>query len=308
MPWLNSWETFVKVVESGSMAAAARRLDCTRAQVSKQIGELERRLGVRLFERSTRKIDLTPSGEVFYQHALRTLETIDAAEVAVRNLGEVPRGMLRISATVAFGRMYVAPLIPRVLARYPELECELILGDQAVDLVDDRIDLALRMTRDPPQDAVARQLIAVQRVICGSPAYLEAHGEPRTPLELMDHQCFSYLLTDDGVWRLADRDGGETDVRVRSRFQFNDIACLHDAVRGGHGLAILPTYLCGADLANGTLTRVLGDFDPVVSFGRHLYACYTPSRVRAPKVAVFLAELEQMLNPAPPWAGSPRSV
>ncbi len=302
MPWLNSWETFVKVVESGSMAAAARRLDCTRAQVSKQVGELERRLGVRLFERSTRKIDLTPSGEVFYQHALRTLETIDAAEVAVRNLGEVPRGMLRISATVAFGRMYVAPLIPRVLARYPELECELILGDQAVDLVDDRIDLALRMTRDPPQDAVARQLIAVQRVICGSPAYLEAHGEPRTPLELMDHQCFSYLLTDDGVWRLADRDGGEIDVRVRSRFQFNDIACLYDAVRGGHGLAILPMYMCGADLANGTLTRVLGDFDPVVSFGRHLYACYTPSRVRAPKVAVFLAELERMLSPAPPWA------
>jgi len=302
MSWLSTWETFVKVVESGSMAAAARRLDCTRAQVSKQVGELERRLGVRLFERSTRKIDLTPSGDVFYRHALRTLETIDAAEVAVRNLGDVPRGMLRISATVAFGRMYVAPLIPRVLARYPELECELILGDQAVDLVDDRIDLALRMTRDPPQDAVARQLIAVQRVVCGSPAYLKAHGEPRTPLELMDHDCFSYLLTDDGVWRLADRDGREADIRVRSRFQFNDIACLHDAVRAGHGLAILPTYICGADLASGALRRVLGDFEPVVSFGRHLYACYTPSRVRAPKVAVFLAELERMLNPAPPWA------
>jgi len=301
MSWLNSWETFVKVVESGSMAAAARRLDCTRAQVSKQVGELERRLGVRLFERSTRKIDLTPSGEVFYRHALRTLETIDAAEVAVRNLGEVPRGMLRISATVAFGRLYVAPLIPKVIAEYPELECELLLDDRTVDLVDDRIDLAIRMTRDPPQDAVARPLIPMQRVICAAPAYLKAHGEPRTPLELASHQCFSYLLTDDGVWRLADRDGRETDVRVRSRFQFNDIACLHDAVRAGHGLAILPLYLCGADLKSGALRRVLGEWEPVVSFGRHIYACYTPSRVRAPKVAVFLAALEKMLNPAP-WA------
>jgi DNA-binding transcriptional LysR family regulator len=302
MSWLSSWLAFVKVVETGSMAGASRRLDCTRAQVSKQIGELERRFGVRLFERSTRRINLTPSGEVFYQHALRTLESIDATEVAVRNLGDEPRGMLRISATVAFGRMYVAPLIPGIVARYPDLECELILADQTVDLVDDRIDLAIRMTRDPPQDAVVRRLIEVKRVICASPAYIETHGEPRTPMELADHQCFSYLLTDDKVWRLADRQGKETDIPVRSRFQFNDIACMHDAVRNGHGLAILPLYICGADLASGALKLVLDDFEPVVSFGRHIYACYTPSRVRAPKVAVFLAELERMLSPAPPWA------
>lgn len=302
MPWLSSWETFVKVVESGSMASAARRLDCTRAQVSKQVAELERRFGVRLFERSTRKVSLTPSGEVFYQHALRTLEAIDATEVAVRNLGDEPRGLLRISATVAFGRMYVAPLIPGIVARYPDLECELILDDRTVDLVDDRIDLAIRMTRDPPQDAVVRRLISVQRVICAAPAYLATHGEPQTPAELEGHQCFSYLLTDGNVWRLADRQGKETDVAVRSRFRFNEIACLHDAVRNGHGLAILPLYICGADLASGALKPVLADFEPVVSFGRHIYACYTPSRVRAPKVAVFLAELERMLSPAPPWA------
>lgn len=302
MSWLNSWEIFVKVVEVGSMAAAARRLDCTRAQVSKQIGELERRFGVRLFERSTRRISLTPSGEVFHQHALRTLEAIDATEVAVRNLGDEPRGMLRISATIAFGRMYVAPLIPVIIARYPDLECELVLADQTVDLVDDRIDLALRMTRDPPQDAVVRRLIEVKRVICASPAYIEAHGEPRTPRELEGHQCFSYLLTDDKVWRLSDRQGKETDIRVHSRFQFNDIVSLHDAVRNGHGLAILPLYICGSDLASGALKLVLNDFEPVVSFGRYIYACYTPSRVRAPKVAVFLAEIERMLGPAPPWA------
>jgi DNA-binding transcriptional LysR family regulator len=139
-------------------------------------------------------------------------------------------------------------------------------------------------------------------VICASPAYIEAHGEPRTPRELESHQCFSYLLTDDNVWRLADRQGKETDIRVHNRFQFNDIVCLHDAVRNGHGLAILPLYVCGADLASGALKLVLDDFEPAVSFGRYIYACYTPSRARAPKVAVFLAELERMLSPVPPWA------
>ncbi len=121
-------------------------------------------------------------------------------------------------------------------------------------------------------------------------------------MELADHQCFSYLLTDDKVWRLADRQGKEIDIPVRGRFQFNEIACMHDAVRNGHGLAILPHYICGADLVSGALKLVLEEFEPVVSFGRYIYACYTPSRVRAPKVAVFLAELERMLSPAPPWA------
>jgi DNA-binding transcriptional LysR family regulator len=126
-------------------------------------------------------------------------------------------------------------------------------ADQTVDLVDDRIDLALRMTRDPPQDAV---VAAADRGEAGdlrlTGLYRAAHGDARARrMDLADHQCFSYLLTDDNVWRLADRQGKETDVPVRSRFQFNDIACMHDAVRNGHGLAILPHYICGADLASG---------------------------------------------------------
>ena len=112
MAWLNSWDSFVKVVECGSMAAAARRLDCTRAQISKQVGELERAFGVRLFERSTRRLSLTPSGEIFYQHARRALEAVESTEVAVKNLGDVPRGLLRVSASITFGRLYVAPLLP----------------------------------------------------------------------------------------------------------------------------------------------------------------------------------------------------
>ncbi|MBP5996920.1 MAG: LysR family transcriptional regulator [Azonexus sp.] len=302
MTWLGSWESFVKVVEAGSMAAAARRLDCTRAQVSKQIGELERAFGVRLFERSTRKLSLTPSGEVFHQHALRALEAIQSTEVAVRNLGDAPHGVLRISASITFGRMYIAPLLPQIVARYPELSCELVLTDQLVDLIDDNIDLALRLTKAPPEDAVARKLVHMKRVICGTPAYFAAHGEPRTPHELALHPCFSYMLAEENrVWRLVDRNGEEISIPVSSKFHFNNIDCILNAVLAGHGLAMLPTYLCGPELARGTLKSIFDDLEPVSSMGRYLYACYTPSRVRVPKVRAFLAELENLFDPVPPW-------
>lgn len=302
MAWLGSWESFVKVVEAGSMAAAARRLDCTRAQVSKQIGELERAFGVRLFERSTRKLSLTPSGEVFHQHALRALEAIQSTEVAVKNLGDAPHGVLRISASITFGRMYIAPLLPQIVARYPELSCELVLTDQLVDLVDDNIDLALRLTKAPPEDAVARKLVHMKRVICGTPAYFATHGEPKAPHDLALHQCFSYMLADENrVWRLVDRNGEEISIPVSSKFHFNNIDCILAAVLAGHGLAMLPTYLCGPELARGTLRTIFDDLEPVSSMGRYLYACYTPSRVRVPKVRAFLAELENLFDPVPPW-------
>lgn len=302
MQWLNSWESFIKVVETGSMAAAARRMACPRAQISKQVADLEKAFGVRLFERSTRKLSLTPSGEIFHQHALRTLEAIHSTEVAVRNMGDAPCGVLRISASITFGRMYIAPLLPKLVARYPELNCELVLTDHLVDLVDDNIDLALRLTREPPEDAVARKLVPVKRVICGTPAYFAAHGEPKTPQELSQHQCFSFLQTTDrGVWRLIDEEGDELSIPVDSKFHFNDVDCIMHAVLAGHGLGMLPAYLCGPALARGELKGILRNLEPVSSLGRYLYACYTPNRVRVPKVRVFLEELEQLFNPLPPW-------
>lgn len=301
MNWLASWEAFVKVVESGSMAAAARRLDCTRAHVSKQIAELERRFGVRLFDRSTRRLFLTPAGEVFHQHALRTLESVELTEVAVRNLGEVPSGLLRISASVVFGRSWVAPLLPRLTERFPELDCELILTNELVDLAEDRIDLALRFCKTPPEDVVARHIFTMQVVICASPGYLARHGTPERPRELLEHQCFSFLLADKRIWQLGGPDGEEVSIPVRSRVQFNNAGCILDAALAGHGLAILPTYLCCNELAAGRLVRVLDRFEPKTDFGRHLYACYMPSRARLPKVKVLLDELEGMLKPVPPW-------
>lgn len=302
MHWLRSWESFVRIVETGSMAAAARRLDCTRAQISKQVADLEREFGVRLFERSTRKLALTPSGEVFHQHALRALDAISSTEIAVRNLGDTPCGLLRVSASITFGRMYIAPLLPRITAQYPELECELILTDQLVDLVDDNIDLALRHTKAPPEDAVAKRLVTLNRVICATPDYLATHGTPEHPGELARHACFGYLQSEmSSTLELIGRNGEQVSVPISSRFRFNNLDCVLDAVLAGHGLAILPTYLAGPEIQNGRLHTILDDYEPLTGFGRQLHACYTPSRVRLPKVRVFLEELERQFTPLPAW-------
>ena len=302
MQWLNSWQTFIKVVETGSMAAAARHLDCTRAQVSKQIADLERSFGVRLFERSTRHLRLTPSGEVFHQHAQRAVEAVSSTELAVRNLGEAPHGVLRISASITLGRLYIAPLLPNIVARHPALTCELVLTDTVVDLINDRIDLALRLTSSPPQDAVVRKLAPMTRVICATPAYLAAHGCPESPAALAEHPCLSYLLGDESrLWRLLDPTGEEVSVAVDSRIHFNNAECILDAVLAGHGIAMLPTYLCGPALRRGELVTLLDAYEPVSNAGRYLYACYSPSRVRLPKVRVLLEELEACFMPVPPW-------
>lgn len=301
MTWLNTWDAFVKTVESGSMAAAARRLECSRALVSKQLAELEQSLGVRLLERTTRKLNLTPGGEVFYVHALRVLEEIRDAEQALQNTVERPRGVLRISASVSFGRLHVAPLLPRIAQAYPQLQCELVLNDRITDLLEEKFDLALRLTDAPPENMVARKLAPVRRAICASPGYLASHGLPTSPEDLLHHQCFAYShARTESEWRLAGS-AGETSIPVRAPFQINNVDSIQEAVLQGHGLAILPTYLCGSHLASGSLVAVLGDFELRTSFGQHVYACYPASRVQLPKLKVVLQVLEEYFGAVPPW-------
>ena len=301
--WLPAWQAFAKVVEAGSMAAAARALGCTRAQVSKQLSGLETALGARLLERSTRRLALTPAGQVFHQHALTALESVAAAQLAVRNLGDEAHGVLRMSAAITFGRLHVAPLLPRLTQQHPGLVCELILTDQLVDLADDQIDLALRLTRTPPQDAVVRRLATLDRVICAAPAYLDAHGTPQGAADLPAHQTLSFLLTDDNHWHLTGPDGQDHVIPVTSRVRTNSTDCLLDITLAGQGIAILPLYLAAPLIAAGQLRAVLPGYDVHTRFGRQLYACYTPSRVRVPKVRVLLDALIERFEPVPPWAG-----
>ncbi len=287
------------------MVAAARALGCTRAQVSKQVADLEVRLGTRLLERSTRRLRPTPDGEVFLQHARQALDSVAAAQIALRHQGDMPNGVLRISATVTFGRTYIAPLLPRLLAEHPQLVCELILTDQLVDLVEDQVDLALRMTRNPPQDAVARRIAAIERGVYAAPAYLAEYGLPGDVHDLVRHQTLSYLLTDEHRWRLQDAAGAEHLLPATSRLRLNSTDCLLEAALAGHGLAILPVYLTAQHVAAGRLRPVLPELQPITPHGNAIYACYTPSRVRSPKVRVLLDALRTLFEPVPPWERAP---
>lgn len=297
MHWLSSWDSFVKTVETGSMSAAALRLNCTRAQISKQIGDLERSFGTKLFERAHRKLQLTPAGEVFYQQARQTLVAVRNTEVAMQNLGATePQGILRISATVTLGRKYLTPLLPNLTERYPRLQCELILTDQILDLVEHNLDIALRITRQPPEDVVAKRLGALKRAICATPEYFRRYGIPKTPQDLSQHRCFSYLLLDNYHWHLTDAAGYEFHIPIQNRIQFNELSSIFTATLSGEGIAILPRYLCGDALKQGLLQAVLNEYTPHLNFGQYLYACYSPSRVRVPKVQIFLSEIEHLFK------------
>ena len=302
MNWLVDWQAFIKTVESGSMAAAARHLDCSRAQVSKKLAELERSLGVRLLERSTRSLKLTPGGEVFYQHALRVLGEIKEAELALETMISVPRGVLRISAPVTFGRLHIAPLLNQIASDYPEMHCELVLNDRVVRVAEEGFDLAIRLTDTPPENLVAKPLATIKRVICASPAYLEWMGTPRHPTDLSKHVCFAYShASTASEWQLVGARGTEV-VPVRGKYQINHVEAILSEVLQDGGIAILPDYLCSQELVRGKLLPLLEDYEPVTSFGRHVYACYPPSRVQLPKFRVFMAALEQHFLPLPPWA------
>ncbi len=302
--WLPEWNAFVKTVDSGSMAAASRRMDCSRAQISKMLAELERTLGVRLMERTTRSQKLTPSGEVFYQQALRVLAELDATEHALQGVIAIPRGVVRISAPVTFGRMHLAPLLSDVASRYPELDCELVLSDQLVNVADEGYDLAIRLTDKPPEDLVAKKLAEVRRLICASPAYLERSGWPKVPKDLVKHCCFAYLHAKTmSEWRLSGPRGVET-VPIRGKFQVNHIETVMSAALQGDGIAILPDYLCSRELERGDLVHVMRDYAPVTNFGGGVYACYPNNRVRLAKFRVVFSALQEYFMSNSPWGGA----
>ena len=301
MRWLLEWDAFVKTVDGGSMAAAARQMDCSRAQISKMLAELERTLGSRLLERTTRSQKLTPSGEVFYQQAIRVLAEIDETEVALQSVISVPRGIVRISAPVTFGRLHVAPLLSAIANRYPELSCELVLNDRLVNVAEENFDLAVRLTDTPPEDLVAKKLAVIRRFICASPAYLQRMGTPKHPKDLTKHCCFAYSHAKTlSQWRLAGPRGAET-VSVRGKFQVNHVETVLTAALQSDGIAILPDYLCSQQLARGDLLHIMQDYEPITSFGRYVYVCYSSNRIRLAKFRIVLSALQEHFTPDAPW-------
>ena len=276
---------FVAVVENGGFSAAARTLGISKSAVSKRINQLEAHLGVRLLHRTTRKLSLTEAGERYFEHAAQALTAAGQAEDAVTELQGEPQGNLKISSPMSFGRLHVAPLIPKLLQRYPKLQIDLVMDDRKVDLVAGGFDVAIRAGNLPASTLIARKLAPVRQVLCASPDYIDRYGRPATPAELSDHNCVLYSYSSDAnEWTLIGEGGPET-VTVSGSYQVNNSEALLEALREGVGIGRLPTFVAGPDLKTGRLVKLFESYR-IPEFT--IYAVYPERQYLPAKVRAFL--------------------
>jgi DNA-binding transcriptional LysR family regulator len=290
---------FAQVVDSRSFSAAAVRLGLSKSAVSKQIAKLEDRLGARLLNRTTRTLSPTDAGQDFYERCLRVVREVEEAERAISHLSAEPRGLLRLSAPASFGREYLAPLVPEMLARWPELRIEALFEDRFVDVVAEGFDLVIRITRLQDSSLVARRIASCRRVVCAAPSYLARRGVPRTPAELLQHDCILYsYATDQNEWEFLGPDGRLETVRVDGRLRANNAEVTRAALLAGAGLALSPDFIVGPDIAAGRLVSLLTDYEN--PFGA-IYAVWPHNRNLAPKVRAVVDFLVERFATEPIW-------
>jgi len=302
MDKLASMRVFARVVERHGFAAAARDLNLSNAAVSKHVAWLEEELGVRLLNRTTRRLSLTEAGQGYHADVVRILEEIDRAERSAARATLAPRGTLRVNAPMSFGILHLSRVVPEFLARHPEVRVDLTLNDRSLDLVEHGFDVALRVRRSLPDSTlVARALCPIRRVLLGSPAYFARHGEPRHPADLTEHALLAF--SPDGspaVWRFDGPDG-TTEVRVESRFTANNSLALRTALLEGTGVTVSPLFVYGDDIRAGRLRTALDGYE---AEAQTLYAIHPAGRLVPPKVRAFVDFLVERLAPAPWEAGS----
>ena len=287
---------FVRVVERGSLKAAAESSGMTATMAGNHIRALEKLLGARLLNRTTRRQCLTEIGRSYYQQCLLILAQVDAAESDAREMRVRPRGRLRISAPITYGTRKLVPALADFLERQPEVQVDLALNDRIVDLLEADFDAAIRIGRLPDSNLVARPLQPSPRVPCASPAYLSRHGMPRSPSDLEGHNCLAFHLATgpEREWSFPRRDGGVEKVRVRGRLDVNGGFALRQAALDGMGIILQPEMLLTDDLASGRLVRLFPDY-LLPTFPVHLV--YLPDRSMTPKLASFVEFILERFGP-----------
>lgn len=292
--------TFLQVVDGLSVSHAADELGVGKSVVSKRVAQLEEALGATLFARSTRRIVLTPAGEVYASHARRALAELLAGEEEVRALRSEMSGRIRLTAPVSWGQRVLAKQLPCFLKEFPGIEIDLQLADRIMDLAFERIDIALRWSTAPAPEFVCTPVARVDWVMAAAPAYLAEAGQPAQPQELRHHTCLAYWReSSDEAWLLArESDPGEqVQVRVSSRYHVDNPEAVVDAALAGMGIALMPSYLCREALQDGRLRPVLPDWVPRTKFGTLITALTTPDRLRVGRNRALLSFLRQDLQP-----------
>lgn len=302
MDVLGAMTVFRAVVEAQSFSGAARRLNLSNAAVSKQIAQLEDRLGVRLLHRTTRRLSLTDPGGVYYERCVQIIEDLVNAEESVSTLEAAPRGRLRINAPLTFGTNVLSPMLVAFANAYPEVQVDLTLNDRKVDLVEEGFDVAVRIANKLADSTyVARKLCVVPTVLCAAPAYLEAAGTPGEPADLVRHDGLIYTLTDAPQdWRF-EKAGSVQSARPRGRHFANNGTALLEAAVAGFGIGRLPLFIAAKALADGRLVPLLTDWTIPPNT---VFALYPQSRQLSPKVRAFVDHLSAALA-TPPWPYAP---
>ncbi len=296
MDRLAAMETFVRVVETGSFSAAARALNVGQPAVSKTIAQLEERLGVRLLVRTTRGLSTTEAGQNFYDRARRAIEEADEAELVARGAGAGLTGRLRISAPVTFARLHVVPRLAKFLAGHPGLTMDVILDDRMIDLVEEGVDVALRMGSLPDSSLIVRKLASAPRYVMGTATYFAHSGVPATPAELAEHAAVIYVQDSGGdTWGF--RQGAtEVSVSVSGRLRVTAAEGVRAAVLADIGLAVASAWMFSPELASGAVRAVLTNWTlPMID----LWAAYPTGRMPSAKARAFAAfvEAEMQVHP-----------
>lgn len=302
MDKLLAMKVFAAVVETGAFARAARQINLSTTAVSRHVAQLEESLGASLLQRTTRRLGLTETGAAYYERCRQILADVAEAEAQAASAEAQPRGLLRISLPYSFGLRYVSPLLPEFRRLYPELALDVSFADRVVDLVEEGVDMALRITPSPGTTLVARALAPVRLACCAAPSYLARRGVPQHPDDLRRHACLLYSYVGD-TWSFTAADGASLAVQVRGPLRANSGDVLTDAAIAGEGIALQPTFLVAPALRAGTLQRVLPDYALEEATA---WAVYLPGLRRTARVQAMVRFLRgAYAGDDPPWDRAP---
>lgn len=283
---------FTAVVDAGSFVGAAEALGLSRAAVSRLVGELESRLGVRLLHRTTRRLSLTDEGRIFHLRCKAVLAELDEAEAEVSARSGAARGLLKLNVPVTFGLLHLAPLWSEFMARHPGVVLDITLSDRVVDLVEEGYDMAVRIGRLASSSLIGRQLSSTRMALCASPGYLAAHGAPRHPRDLADHAVISYSLFSMGEqWEFEGPDGA-VSVKVEPRMRTNSGDTCRQAALHDSGIVLQPSFLVGEDVEAGRLVELMPEYR---SIELGIYAVYASRQHVSPKVRLLIDHLQRAL-------------
>jgi DNA-binding transcriptional LysR family regulator len=293
-----SMRVFTAVVDAGSFAGAADKLDLSRGMATRYVAKLEEHLGVRLLQRTTRKLSLTEAGNDYNERAIQVLAMIAEAESSVAQEAAVPRGILRVSSSNAFGARHLGQAITEYLQKYPDVRVDVTLNDRVVDLVEEGFDVAIRVATEIDPGLVARRLARSRLVVCASPGYLKKHGVPKVPEDLVKHQCLTYAyVSSPNEWRFS-REGVEQKVLVSGGLCGNSGDILRSAAIEGLGVTLQPDFLIYETLRERKLVRVLSEWE---TDELTVFAVYPNRKFLPPKVRSFIDFLVDRFGPEPYW-------